>query len=375
MDIQQFNTVGNNIVLSPLQVKKLRGAGITNQLHSSTPDKGLESVYVVKKQDIALHNKMFGEGGLGSGKSLEERFPNMTKQELEDRRRTQISNIQRGIRAKNRAGYNEEMRNLYKAMAKENRFKSGEPSKRFAISNKGEKLPYNNPNEWYEYRLEKAREANARYRLKKNKEKILNKLNSMVDKEVRELWKTQNKRPRGRPTSGAKKNVLTTDSEWYKKTFDKIKKEKETELQETGTIVKKGKKKADKLTEPLKPIIERGTKPLQEEPLPLNYDDFTPEEREAYKSGSKDMLKSEKDKKKKQEKKTPFTPTEGKKKAETYPDGFSDKQKKVLDYIRNINEKLDGSVKVDEKQAKYNADLIYGSKPFKAWASKNNIEI
>jgi hypothetical protein len=298
MNIPNFTNIDGNYVLNPSQVGNLRKKGITNQMQVGYNSQyGLEPVYVLKKQDLAVNHKIEGEGGLGSGKELAERFPNASNAELEVRRRQQIKNAQRKYRSNNRDAYNDYMKKLYEKMANDKQFISGEPSKRFAkTTNEGKDLPYSDPKTWYEYRLEQARVANEKYRSKKKAERVIANLDNIIDKDLKELFKKENKGKRGRPKQGQKKAVFDPDSEWYKTNFEMMKISRQKELEETGTIV---------------PYKDRQK---VEKPDKLNYDDIPDSDKAEYNADPKAYWKKREKPKAppvvSSKKKNPFQPKE-----------------------------------------------------------------
>ncbi len=247
MDIPSNTNINGKYVLNASQYGKMKGCGMVNPLtaNMSNASYGLEPVYVMKKQDFAVnhHNAITGEGGLGSGESLEKRFPNASAEELKRRRYAQIKNAQRKYRSKpeNRENYNAYMRKLYDTMAVEKEFIDGTPSKRFGDikpENKRDFGTYNTPAEWYAYRLKKARVANDLYRKKKKAQKIMTNLDKIIEKELKEKFKSEKgQKRRGRPSKTDVKEVFSPDSAWYKENFEKLKLEKQQELKDTGTIM------------------------------------------------------------------------------------------------------------------------------------------
>lgn len=358
MDINNYSNVGHKLTLNPNQVGKLRKQGITNQQQvGMNAEYGLEPVYVLKKQDLAVnhHNQVKGEGGLGSGEELSKRFPNATAEELEQRRRQQIKNAQRKYRAKNRDAYNNDMLKLYHTM-KEGKFVDGKPSKRFGkTTDESKDLPYDTPEGWYKYRLEQARIANAKYRAKKRNAKMIKDLDTIIDKELKELWKTQNKAKRGRPSKKKEKSVFDPDSEWYKSNFQKIKEERQKELEETGTIV---------------PYSKRVK--LEKPEYPYNIDDKPVADREEYDADAT-AYKKKREKPKappvvSSKKKSPFEPTENIKMEikEIDEPSQEDKDKKILrKYMKQTNAQFN-------IEAPHIRDIVLKSPPFKKWLEEHS---
>ena len=245
MDIPSNTNINGKYVLNASQYGKLKEKGMINPLtaNMSNASYGLEPVYVMKKQDFAVNhnNAIQGEGGLGSGESLEKRFPNASAEELKKRRYAQIKNAQRKYRSKpeNRENYNAYMRKLYDTMAVEKKFIDETPSKRFGDikpENKEKFGTYNTPAEWYAYRLKKARVANDLYRKKVRARKIMNNLDKIIEKELKVKFKEEKgQKRRGRPSKD--REVFDPDSAWYKENFEKLKLEKQQELKDTGTIM------------------------------------------------------------------------------------------------------------------------------------------
>ena len=106
MDINNISNIAGKHVLNGSQYSKMKSDGVVNPfgVSASHTSYGLEPVYVMKKQDFAVnhHNAITGEGGLGSGESLEKRFPNASAEDLKKRRHAQIKNAQRKYRQANR---------------------------------------------------------------------------------------------------------------------------------------------------------------------------------------------------------------------------------------------------------------------------------
>ncbi len=114
MNIQSYSNLGNNLILTPNQVAELKPTGAVSQkIVGLNSTYGLEPVYVLKKNDLIANNAIQGQGGIGSGESLKERFPNATKEELDKRRTQQIKNAQRKYRESHRDAYNKYMQDLY----------------------------------------------------------------------------------------------------------------------------------------------------------------------------------------------------------------------------------------------------------------------
>lgn len=319
MDIPSSTNISGKYVLNASQFGKLKEKGMVNPLtaNMSNASYGLEPVYVMKKQDFAVnhHNAITGEGGLGSGQELEKRFPNASAEELKKRRYAQIKNAQRKYRSKpeNRANYNAYMRDLYNTMANEKKFIDGQPSRRFAkTTNESADLPYSDPAGWYKYRLEKAKEANAKYREKKKAQKVISNLDKIIEKELKERFKQEFKNKRGRPSKKEGKKVFDPDSSWYKENFEKLKLEKQSELEKTGTIVPY--KMRQKKTQPEYPL---GTYKVNKDginELITAIDDKPVDDRKEYDADAS-AYKKKREKPKappvvSEKKKTPFTPKE-----------------------------------------------------------------
>ena len=232
MDIKNFANVGNNFVLNPNQVANLKG--VVNHRFNST---GLEPVYVLKKEDLMANHTIQGEGGVGSGKSLDERFPKATADQLEERRRQQIKNAQRKYREANRDKYNEYMQNLYFKMANQKKFIAGKPGDKFAISKEGDKLNYSTPGEWYDYRLKQAQIANAKYRAKKRQDNLLKDIDKLVVKDLKKMHKEAFPPKKGRPGKTDNREKFSPDSDWYKENFEKRKIAIQKEIGEKGVVV------------------------------------------------------------------------------------------------------------------------------------------
>ena len=308
MDIKHFGNVGNNLILNPNQVANLKG--VVNHRFNST---GLEPVYVLKKEDLMANHTIHGEGGLGSGKSLDDRFPKATAEQLEERRRQQIKNAQRKYRDANRDKYNEYMQGLYFKMANQKKFISGKPGDKFAVSEEGSKLPYSNPDEWYDYRLKQARVANAKYRLKKKKDELLKDLDNLVVKDLKKMFKAEHPTKKGRPGKNEpKREVFSPDTDWYKENFEKRKIQLQKEISEKGVVVPYDKRaKATKPDYPFKP------------------DDIKVDDRKLY-DKDKDAYKekvSEAKEKEKKEKRQAKTKAKAEKKAEKIKEKAEEKAK------------------------------------------------
>jgi len=235
MNIQEFNNLGENYVLTPSQVQKLKEKNVVNPfaVNNMNSQYGLSPLYVLKKDDFAVNHaqEVEGEGGLGSGKKLKERFPDMTAEEAKRRRSSQIKNAQRVYRSnpKNREEYNAYMRDLYKNMAKQDKFIQGEPSDRFGKNTHGTApLKYDDIEGWNMNRLEKARLANAKYRQKKRNVAKWSDIEKETNKLVEAMFKKEFSK-RGRPAKGYVKPKLDWDSPWAKdakqEAFKKIQKD------------------------------------------------------------------------------------------------------------------------------------------------------
>jgi hypothetical protein len=395
MDIPSNTNINGKYVLNASQYGKMKGCGMVYPLtaNMSNASYGLEPVYVIKKQDFAVNhnNAISGEGGLGSGESLEKRFPNASADELKRRRYAQIKNAQRKYRAKpdKRAEYNAYMRDLYYTMAKEKKFIDGKPSSRF-----GEITPqnqavfdtYSTPQGWYDYRLKKARVANKLYREKKKAEKIMTNLDKEIEKELKEKFKKENKNKRGRPSKKEVKKVFDPDSSWYKENFEALKLAKQKELSETGTIMPY--KLRQKKTQPEYPL---GTYKINKDgvnELIEALDDKKVDDRKEYNVDAK-AFKDKRAKPKappvKSEKKkeaSPFTPTEPVKKEEkplfTYRgvkktlSELDANEKRAYDYITERNKGQ--SMTIDYSKIPAIVEIQTGNKKYydKPFAPKEN---
>jgi hypothetical protein len=238
MNIQSYSNVGNNLVLTPNQVANLKPTGIlSNKIVGLNTSYGLEPTYVLKKNDLIANNVIQGQGGIGSGESLKERFPKATEEELEKRRNQQIKNAQRKYRESHRDEYNKYMQSLYFKMANQKKFIAGTPGDKFAKSNEGKELPYTTPDGWYEYRLKQAQIANAKYRAKKKQNNLLKDIDKLVVKDLKEQFKKDFPTKKGRPGKNTKKEVFSPDTDWYKENFEKRKIALQKEISEKGVVV------------------------------------------------------------------------------------------------------------------------------------------
>ena len=87
--------------------------------------------------------------------------------------------------------------------------------------------------------IEKMKDANERYKAKKDYVRDLNKKRKDAEREAKKLWKQQNKGKRGRPKKGEIKPKKEIDEEWIKMTANELYSEKIKDIQEQGKIVKK----------------------------------------------------------------------------------------------------------------------------------------
>ncbi len=319
MNIQSYSNLGNNLILTPNQVAELKPTGAVSQkIVGLNSTYGLEPVYVLKKNDLIANNAIQGQGGIGSGESLKERFPNATKEELDKRRTQQIKNAQRKYRESHRDAYNKYMQDLYFKMANQKKFISGKPGDKFAISNKGKELGYSTPAEWYEYRLKQAQIANAKYRAKKKQDNILKDIDKIVHKDLKKQFKKDFPKKKGRPGKNEKREVFTPDSDWYKENFEKRKIAIQKEIGEKGVVV---------------PYSARAkaTKP----DYPFEPDDTTPADRKLYdknKEAYKEKIGEEKAKIAK-EKRQAKAKEKGDKKAEKVKEKAVEKEKEKIENL------------------------------------------
>jgi hypothetical protein len=286
MNIQSYSNVGNNLILTPNQVANLKPTGIlSNKIVGLNTSYGLEPTYVLKKNDLIANNVIQGQGGIGSGDSLKERFPNASEADLEKRRNQQIKNAQRKYRESHRDEYNKYMQGLYFKMANQKKFIAGKPGDKFAVSNQGKELPYSTPDEWYEYRLKQAQIANAKYRAKKKQNNLLKDIDKLVVKDLKEQFKKDFPAKKGRPGKNVKKEIFSPDTDWYKENFEKRKIALQKEISEKGVVVPYS-------------VRAKATKP----DYPFEPDDTSPADRKLY-DKNKDAYKEKIADKKKEEQK------------------------------------------------------------------------
>jgi hypothetical protein len=319
MNIQSYSNVGNNLILTPNQVANLKPTGIlSNKIVGLNTSYGLEPTYVLKKNDLIANNVIQGQGGIGSGDSLKERFPNASEADLEKRRNQQIKNAQRKYRESHRDEYNKYMQGLYFKMANQKKFIAGKPGDKFAVSNQGKELPYSTPDEWYEYRLKQAQIANAKYRAKKKQNNLLKDIDKLVVKDLKEQFKKDFPPKKGRPGKTAKKEVFSPDSDWYKENFEKRKIALQKEISEKGVVVPYSARA--KATKPDYPFEPDDTSPADRKLYDKN--------KEAYKEKVADKKKEEQ-KIKRQEK----AKEKAEKKAEKQKEKIEEKAKEKIENL------------------------------------------
>jgi hypothetical protein len=387
MDIQNMHNANGKYVLNSSQLHNMKENGIVNPFvtNNLTSSYGLEPIYVMKKQDFAVnhYNSIKGEGGVGSGESLEKRFGKSANDpEMKKRRSAQIKNAQRKYRASHREEYNTYMRKLYDSMKSSEgnvgTFISGQPSKRYGVNEEtGGTHSYagdtSNTEEWYKHRLEKAKIANQNYRKKVKAERMYANLDNIIKKELKKKFKTEFKKKRGRPSKTDTKEIFNPDSEWYKKNYEILRKQKEEELDKIPKVARDLPLKE----EPEYPLgVYKTYKNFKPNELITSIEDLTATQRKEYEKNPTEFNKKmQKERKKKKEQnivmtiqevdeETPFKPKPEKKIKK--PSNLTQDQERVLEYIRDYN-KRNPNYKLGEDRAVRQTDLLINSPAFKEW--------